>query len=335
MSEDRFAAIIAKLTGRTDLNEQEAGFAMEKIMEGKISNVKIAAFLTGLKTKGESPDEIAAFAKIIREKCIKINAGNKNLIDTAGTGGDLQGTFNISTGCALVSAGAGAAVAKHGNRSSSGKSGSADVLEELGVRINLTKEEAEKQLREIGITFLFAQNFHPAMKNAAAARKELGFRTVFNMLGPLTNPASAKRQLIGASDNETMAKLASALRILGTEKAIVVCSETDEVSISGETRLIEIENGELKEYGVCPEEFGFARADKKEMLAKNKKESAEIILNVLKGKKGPQRDIVLLNSGTAIYVSGLSGTINDGIKLAENAIDSGAALEKLELMRGF
>ena len=328
-----FRHIILKLIEKKDLSEEESIFAMSQIMDGKVSNEKIASFLTALKSKGESVLEIASFAKILRNKSTKINADQKNLIDTAGTGGDLAGTFNISTCSAFAAAGAGAAVAKHGNRSSSGKFGSADVLEELGIGINITPQIAESQLKALGITFLFAPNFHPAMKNVSAARKELGFRTVFNALGPLTNPACAKRQLIGANDKILMEKMALAVKLLGTEKTILASSDIDEISISCESDIMEVDNQGIKKYTLNPEDFGFKLANPGEIIARDKKESAKIIQKVLKGENGAARDVTILNAGAAIYASGLCESIKNGIKKAEAAIDNKAALEKLERLR--
>ncbi len=332
---DNFMHIILKLIEKRDLSEEESVFAMSQIMDGNVSNERIASFLTALKSKGESVLEIASFAKILRNKSTKINADQKNLIDTAGTGGDLKGTFNISTCSAFVAAGAGAAVAKHGNRSSSIKSGSADALEELGICINITPQTAEIQLKAVGIAFLFAPNFHPAMKNVSQARNELGFRTVFNAIGPLTNPANAKRQLIGVNDRVLMEKMALAMKLLGTEKTIFASGDTDEISISCESEIIEVCGNEMKKYRLNPEDFGFKLANLKSITAKDKRESAETIRKVLRGESGAARDVTLLNAGAAIYASGLCKSIKKGIKMAESAIDSGAALEKLEKLRDY
>ncbi|MBS3067071.1 anthranilate phosphoribosyltransferase [Candidatus Micrarchaeota archaeon] len=330
-----FLQILHKLIDKENLTDGEAAFALEEIMQGKINNAQIAAFLTGLKIKGESIEEIAAFVKIMRKNAINFFPKVKNLVDTAGTGGDGSKTFNISTCAAFVAAGAGANVAKHGNRAASSKSGSADVLEELGINSITEPTIAEKQLEGIGITFLFAPAFHHAMKFVAPVRKELGFKTVFNILGPLTNPAGAKRQLIGAYDKSLLKKLAEVLKLLGTEKTLLVSSDIDEISICSETELYEITNGEIKNYNIIPEDFGFKRASLDAIRVEDKTKSAEVLLNVLKGRDGAARDIVLLNSGAAIYASGIANNIQQGISLAEKSIDSGKALEKLELLRNF
>jgi len=330
-----FLQILNKLMTKKDLLEDEAAFALEEIMQGKINNSQIASFLTSLKSKGESIEEIVAFVKIMRKNAINFSPKVKYLIDTAGTGGDGSKTFNISTCVAFVAAGAGASVAKHGNRAASSKSGSADVLEQLGMKIISDPVIAEKQLEDIGITFLFAPVFNPSMKHVASVRKELGFKTIFNVLGPLTNPASAKRQIIGVYDKLFLKKLASVLKILGTEKTLLVSSDIDEISISSETDVYEITSDEIKNYSISPEEFGFKRTDLDTIQVEDKTKSAEVLLNVLKGKNGAARDIVLLNAGAAIYASGIANSIQQGVSLAEKSIDSGKSLEKLELLRDF
>lgn len=320
---------------KQDLEGTEAEFALQEIMGGKTNNPQVSAFLTALKMKGETVAEIAAFAGAMRKNAIAILPKAGHLVDTAGTGGDGCGTFNISTCAALVAAGAGASVAKHGNRSASGKTGSADVLEELGVNIAVAPQTAKEQLETIGISFLFAPSFHPAMKTVAPVRKELGFKTVFNLLGPLTNPAGAKRQVVGVYEKPLLEKMAGALGALGAEKALVVCSDTDEIGISGETEVREVSGGETDRYTICPEDFGFRRGGMDAILAGDRAKSAEIILGVLQGSEGAARDVVLLNAGAAIYASGIANTINKGVSAAGRAIDSGRALEKLELLRDF
>jgi len=333
-----FTNILEKLMASTNLSATEAEFAMNSIMNGTVPHAQIAAFLTALKMKGETAEEIAAFALAMRKNMVSINPNpaNGTLIDTCGTGGDGKGTFNISTCAAIVSSACGAKVAKHGNRAASGKTGSADVLEELGVNVVVEPHDAERLIETHGFAFLFAPAFHPAMKNVAIVRKELGFRTVFNILGPLANPANVKRQVIGVFDKETAGKMAEALRILGTDHALVVSSDTDEISISSETTIHELDaNGTIKKYSVCPEDFGFKRADISELVVADRKESAKMILDVLNGKnKGAASDIVLLNAGAALYVSGIAENIQQGITLAEKSIDSGKAMEKLEELRG-
>ena len=350
-----FLQLLNKLMTKKDLLEEEVAFALEEIMYGKINNSQIAVFLTALKIKGETEKEIAAFAKVMRKNAIKIEPKVSSLVDTSGTGGDGSKTFNISTCAAFVAAGAGASVAKHGNRAASSKSGSADVLEELGVNILSDAKNVKKQLETIGIAFLFAPAFHPAMKHVASVRKELSFKTIFNVLGPLTNPANAKRQLIGVYpepnkkfgsaysqpandceyDKSLLKKLADVLKLLKTEKTLLVSSDIDEISISSETEVYEVASGEIKNYSIEPEDFGFKRTGLDVIRVEDKTKSAEVILSVLKGKNGPATDIVLLNAGAAIYASGIANNIKQGISLAEKSIDSGNALAKLELLRNF
>jgi anthranilate phosphoribosyltransferase len=295
-----FPNILNKLLERVDLQKEEAAYAMEEIMRGSTNNSQVAAFLTALKMKGESVKEIAAFAKTMRNNSIRINAEMDHMIDTAGTGGDGSKTFNISTCAAIVAAGAGAKVAKHGNRASSSKSGSADVLEELGVKMIDDPEIAKAQLEQIGFAFLFAPFFHPAMKHVANIRKELGFKSVFNILGPLTNPAGAKRQLIGVYDKSLLRKMAEVAKHLGTEKTLIVSSDMDEISISEPTKVYEVCESGIKEYIICPEDFGFKRTDIDSLRIEDKVQSAQVILDVLEHKQGPARDIVLLNAGAVL-----------------------------------
>jgi anthranilate phosphoribosyltransferase len=329
-----FPNIMNKLLERVDLQEEEAAYAMEEIMRGSINNSQIAAFLTALKMKGESVKEIAAFARTMRNNSIRITPEKDHMIDTAGTGGDGTKTFNISTCAAIVAAGAGAKVAKHGNRASSSKSGSADVLEELGVPIITDPEKAKAQLEHIGFAFLFAPSFHPAMKHVAKIRKELGFKSVFNILGPLTNPAGAKRQLIGVYDKSLLRKMAEVAAQLGTEKTLIVSSDLDEISISEPTNVFEVHGNGIKEYTISPEDFDISRATIDTLRVDGKLQSAQVILDVLERKQGPARDIVLLNAGAALYVSGLAPSIKEGVELSEKSIDSGAAKEKLKQLRG-
>lgn len=330
-----FLTILNKVIAGSNLSEQEAAAALQQIMEGKINATQMAAFLTALKVKGETAEEIAAFAKTMRKNGIRIAPGVKHLVDTAGTGGDGSRTFNISTCAAFVTAGTGACVAKHGNRAASSQSGSADVLEELGVAIQMDPKTAERQLEQIGIAFLFAPVFHPAMKHVAPVRRELGFKTIFNILGPLTNPAGAKRQLIGVYDKMLLEKMAEALKLLGTEKALLVSSDVDEISISSETNVVEVAGIGITSYTLSPEELGFKRTGIGALQVKDRKESAEVIRKVLKGEQGPARDIVLLNAGAAIYASGIVKDIPAGIRLAEKSVDSGKAMEKLNALMDF
>ena len=329
-----FGRILRKLTASKNLTNEEAAASMSEIMSGNVTPCQVASFLTALKMKGESADEITAFAKVMRQNAIKVSTALP-VVDTCGTGGDGLGTFNVSTCSAFVAAGAGAPIAKHGNRKASGACGSSDVLEKLGVKVVQSSAEAEGQLSKFGITFMFAPAFHPAMKNVASVRNELGFKTVFNVLGPLCNPAGAKRQVIGVYEKKMLSKVANALVSLGTEKAFVVSSDTDEISISSKTSIIEVNGRSLKEYGVSPEGFGIKKSAIGLIKASNADESAEKIIEVLSGKKGPARDIVLLNSGAAIYVSGLAASLGEGILLAAKSIDSGSAMKKLDALKSF
>lgn len=329
-----FSEIMDKLLEKKDLQEKEAAFALQEIMQGRINNSQIAAFLTTLKIKGETTEEIVAFAKTMKENALKMVPKTNHLIDTAGTGGDGSRTFNISTCAAFVAAGAGASVAKHGNRAASSKSGSADVLEELGVKIQVDPPKAVQQLEDIGIAFLFAPSFHPAMKHVAPVRAELGFKTVFNILGPLTNPAGARRQVIGVYDKSLLKKMADVVQRLGTERTLIVSSDMDEISVSAETNVFEVSGKNIKEYTTSPEDFGFERADPNSLRVETKAESAKMILDVLNGAQGPARDVILLNSGAAIFVSGIASSISEGIDLAKQSIDSGKAMQKLEQLKG-
>jgi len=323
---------IAKIVNGEDLTFEESYFTMKQIMSGEADQAQIAGFLVGLRMKGETPHEIAGCAKAMVEKAIKIDFDDENLIDTCGTGGDEVGTFNISTASAIVASACGAKVAKHGNRAVSSKCGSADVLNELGVNIELSPQEAKKCLEEIGIAFIYAPLYHTAMKYAGPVRQALGIRTIFNILGPLTNPAQAKRQIIGVFSESLTEKIALVLKELGKKHALVVhgAGGIDEISISGHTKISELKNGEVKTYEINPEEFGFKKWDLNLILGADAKTNAEIIKKIFDGEKGPQRDVVLLNSGAAVYIAGLADSIQDGIKIAQEAIDSGKAKKKLE-----
>ncbi len=323
---------IAKLVQKQDLTFEESYFAMRQIMNGEADQAQIAGFLVGLRMKGETTHEIAGCAKAMIEKSLKIDFEDDNLIDTCGTGGDEVGTFNISTASAIVASAAGVKVAKHGNRAVSSKCGSADVLRELGVNIELTPEQAKICLEEIGFAFIFAPLYHTSIKYAAPVRQSLGIRTIFNILGPLTNPAGAKKQLLGVFSENLTEKIANVLKELGSKHALVVhgAGGIDEISISGHTKISELKNGAVKTYEIFPENFGLKRWDINLILGGDAKTNAQIIKQVLEGETGPQRDVVLLNSGAAIYVSGLAGSISEGIEMAKEAIDSGKAKRKLE-----
>ena len=322
---------IEKLVNRISLSEAETVDVMNQIMTGETSPLQVAAFLTALRMKGENVEEITGAARVMREKAHRVNVGQKTVLDTCGTGGDQKGTFNISTTTAFVLAGAGVNVAKHGNRSVSSQSGSADVLGALGVKVDAPKERVEQCIANIGIGFLFAPLLHEAMKYAVQPRRDIGIRTIFNVLGPLTNPAMATHQLIGIYSGEMVGMIAQVLRNLGSSRAMVVhgLEGLDEISLCGPTKVAELRNGEVKEYTIEPEQFSFERCRLEELHGGNPQESAVIVRAILDGKKGPPRDVVLLNSGAALYVSGSAETIAGGIKLAADSIDSGKARRKL------
>jgi anthranilate phosphoribosyltransferase len=313
------------------LSESEMSECMTEIMEGRATDAQIGAFLTALRIKGESIEEITAAARIMREKATRINAP-EGVIDTCGTGGDMSGTFNISTTTAIVVAASGVPVAKHGNRSVSSQSGSADVLEALGINIELPPEKVEKCLFETNFGFLFAPLFHPAMKFAIGPRREIGIRTIFNILGPLTNPANAKRQILGVFADRLTEPMATVLGNLGAVDAMVVHGEDglDEITVCDGTRVSRYLNGKVETFYITPEEFGFKRANIKGLTGGGKKENAEITLSILNGEKGPKRDIVLMNSAAAIVVAGLASDFKTAKEIAEEAIDSKKALKKLE-----
>ena len=322
---------IEKLVNRINLSEAETIDVMNQVMTGEASPLQVAAFLTALRMKGETVDEITGAARVMREKAHRVNIGAKTVLDTCGTGGDQKGTFNISTTVAFVLAGAGVNVAKHGNRSVSSQSGSADVLAALGVKVDAPKERVEQCIAEIGIGFLFAPLLHEAMKYAVQPRRDIGIRTIFNLLGPLTNPAMATHQLIGIYSGELVGMIALVLKNLGSARAMVVhgLEGLDEISLCGPTKVAELRNGEVKEYAVEPERFGLTRCRLEELHGGNPDESAAIVRGILDGKKGSPRDVVLLNGGAALYVSGSAATIEDGIRLAADSIDSGKARQKL------
>ena len=326
---------ISRIVGGADLTEAETASVMGEIMTGGATGAQIAAFITALRIKGETVSEITGAARVMREKATRIKTPSGNVIDTCGTGGDSSMTFNISTASAFVAAGCGAIVAKHGNRSVSSRSGSADVLKALGVNIEANVKLVEECIAEAGIGFLFAPLLHGAMRYAAPVRRDIGIRTIFNILGPLTNPAGAKRQLLGVYDPALTDIMAKVLFNLGSEHAFVVRGEDglDEITLTGETRVTELKDGVVRTYHIRPEEFGFERCAPEDLKGGDPETNAAIILDTLKGKKGPARDVVLLNSAAAVTAAGLSGSIAEGIALAHGSIDSGAALEKLEKLK--
>ena len=323
---------ISKLVEHQDLTQQETESVMGQVMAGEATPSQIGAFLTALRMKGETPAEIAGGALAMRAHSLRVYTHLKDLlIDTCGTGGDSQGTFNISTVVALVVAGAGLPVAKHGNRSVSSRCGSADLLEALGARIDLGPEDVSRCINEVGFGFLFAQRLHPAMKNVAGPRKELGIRTIFNLLGPLSNPASAPTQLMGVYSDALTETMAQVLRLLGTQRAMVVHSSDglDELSLSTNkiTRLV---GAEITTFSLTPEEVGLPRADIKELQGGTPEDNAALTRRLLKGEKGPKRDVVLLNAAAALVTAEKTDNFASGIKMAAATIDSGKALDKLE-----
>lgn len=323
---------ISKVIQGEHLSFSESSLVMEQIMDGRATDAQIGSFLTALRMKGETAEEIAGCAQVMIDKSQQIVIKNKALVDTCGTGGDDSGTFNISTTVALVVAGAGLAVAKHGNRSVSSKSGSADVLENLGVKINLTPAEVAQSIEEIDIGFLFAPIFHKSMKYALEPRKQIGIRSIFNILGPLTNPARAKHQVVGVYDSSLTELVAEVLKRLGVESAYVVhgAGGLDEFSTLGTNKVTELREGKLRSFELDPSEFNLPQASLQELKGGSPIENAEIIRRVLAGEKGATRDIVVLNAGAAIAIAGHAKSIAEGVKLAEETIDSGKAYAKLE-----
>ena len=330
-------AAIGKLVEQQDLTEEEAAQVMRQIMEGEATSAQIAAFLIALRSKGETIEEITGCALVMREKATTIRAPYPNVIDTCGTGGDGSQTFNISTTAAFVVAGAGVPVAKHGNRAMSSRCGSADLLQALGVAIELSPERAETCLAEVGITFLFAPLFHSAMKHAIGPRREIGVRTIFNILGPLTNPAGAKRQLLGVSQQRFAEPMARVLGNLGSTRAFVVhgADGLDEITLSGDTHITVLEEGRIASYTITPEQFGLRRAPLSAVAGGDAPQNADITMAVLEGKPGPHRDVILLNAAAALTVAGSVTDLEAGLRLAAHAIDSGAALEKLRRLQSF
>jgi len=332
--------VLKKLVRKEDLTREEAESSMRFIMSGKASDEQIQVFLLGLKEKGETVTEISAFARILREFAVKVNPKPRQdprlktqypLVDTCGSGGDGIKTFNISTVAAFVAAGAGIPIAKHGNRAVSSKSGSADVLEKLGVKIDLDARGVERCIEKAGIGFMFAPQFHGAMKHVAAVRKRLATRTVFNLLGPLISPAGVKHQVYGIYDPELTEKLAGVLRELGSRHALVVhgVGGLDELSTLGKTKVTELHNEKITTYHTVPAQFGLKTADPEQLAGSDPQENACTLMHILGGEMGPRRDIVVLNAAAAIYVAGAADTIKHAIPIAEESIDSGRALRKL------
>ena len=323
---------IIKLSKKQDLAYAEAEAVMDEIMSGQATPVQMSAYLTALALKGETIDEITASAAGMRAHCIKL-LHNLDVLEIVGTGGDGSNSFNISTTSSLVIAAGSVPVAKHGNRAASSKSGAADVLEALGVKITLTPERSAEILKKINICFLFAQNYHIAMKYVAPIRKELGIRTVFNILGPLSNPAGANMELMGVYDQSLVEPLAQVMANLGVNRGMVVYGQDslDEISMCAPTSVCEIRDGKFTSYEITPEQFGYERCEKGALTGGTPAENAEITKAILKGEeKGPKRQAVCLNAGAALYIAGKAASIEEGVKLAESLIDNGAALKKLE-----
>lgn len=323
---------IVKLSKKEDLTFAEAREVMNEIMDGQASGVQMAAYLTALSLKGETTDEITASAVGMREHCIRL-LHDVDALEIVGTGGDHANSFNISTTAALVTAAGGVAVAKHGNRAASSKCGAADVLEALGVNITISPERSAQLLKEINICFLFAQNYHIAMKYVAPVRRELGIRTVFNILGPLSNPAGAKRELMGVYDETLVEPLAHVMSRLGVSRGMVVFGQDslDEISMSAPTTVCEIRDGWFQSYELTPERFGYERCAKSELVGGTPAENAEITRAILGGAdRGPKRSAVCLNAGAALYIGGKADSLEAGVLSAEEIIDSGAAMRKLE-----
>jgi anthranilate phosphoribosyltransferase len=323
---------LSKVLERNDLTQNEAYMLMDEMMKGNLSSAQMAALLTALKMKGESTEEIAGFVKGMREHANTLPELLPRTVDTCGTGGDGKSTFNISTAASFVAAAAGASVAKHGNRSVSSKSGSADVLEQLGANIFLSTDEAYTLLVKTGFCFLFAPLFHESMRHVMPVRKELGFRTCFNLLGPLVNPFQVKHQLIGVYDRALTETVANVLATLGSERVLVVAGldGLDELSLSAPTRVSELKDGKVSTYEVTPEDVGLKTKPEAQIYTRNAKESAELIRRIFEGEQNDARDIVLLNSGAVLYVSGMAASLKEAVALAAETIDRGLAKQKLE-----
>lgn len=318
------------------LTIEQAKGVMGEIMRGEATPAQFGAFVTALRLKGETVDEIVGMAEIMREKAIHVKV-NEPVVDTCGTGGDAAGTFNISTATAFVAVGAGIKVAKHGNRAMSSQCGSADVLEALGVKIDLDADGVSHCIEEVGIGFMFAPIFHPAMKYAAAPRREIGIRTIFNLIGPLTNPAGARAQVVGVADGTMAEKIAMAFEGLGCRHALVVHGENglDEIAINGRTIIYELKDGEIESYHVSPGDFGVPEAELDSIKGGTAADNAAILRNVLSGEKGPQRDVVLMNAAAVLLAGDRVKNLEQGFKMAEEAIDSGRAMQKMEKLIAF
>jgi len=334
MSAANISGLLEKLMRRENLSTDEAADAMTSIMSGAATPAQIGSLLIGLTMKGERPAELVGLARTMRAHAVKLSKSFSDVFDTCGTGGDRSGTFNVSSSAAIVVAAAGLRVAKHGNRSVSSKCGSADVYEALGVDILALPGIVEESLDKVGIAFFFAQTFHPSMKHAAPVRRELGVRTAFNLLGPLTNPAGTRTQLVGVPHSELTELMARALLLLGAERAWVVhgADGIDELSTTGHTKVSECRNGSVSTFYVHPSDFGLPKAVSKDLLGGDAATNAGIIREILGGAKGPRRDVVLLNAGASLFVGGRAASVREGIQRAAEAIDSGTAARTLSAM---
>lgn len=329
-----FSGLLEKLVRHEDLTTDEAAAAMRDVMAGQAPPAALGALLSALAMKGERPAEIVGFAQTMRKHAVPLSAPPGDVFDTCGTGGDRSGTFNISSAAALVVAACGVTVAKHGNRSVSSRCGSADVFEQLGVNVAAPPAVVERSLHDANIAFFFAPTFHPSMKHAAQTRRDLGIRTAFNLLGPLTNPAGARRQLVGVPRSELTELLARSLLLLGSERAWVVhgADGIDELSTTGYTKVAECREGTVNTFYVHPADFGMSKSTPADLKGGDAAENARIVRAVLEGKPGPARDVVLLNAGAALFIAGRAATVRDGITRAAAAIDSGAARDTLDKM---
>jgi anthranilate phosphoribosyltransferase len=327
-------ALLEKLMRRENLTADEAAEAMAAIMSGETTPAQVSALLVGLTMKGERPAEIVGLARTMRANAVALSKRFDDVFDTCGTGGDRSGTFNISSAAALVAAAAGLRIAKHGNRSVSSQCGSADLYEALGVNLSADVTVVERSLDEVGIAFFFAPTFHPSMRHAAPVRRELGVRTAFNLLGPLTNPAGARRQLVGVPHSELTDLLARALLLLGSERAWVVhgADGIDEMSTTGYTKVSECRDGAVSTFYVHPSDFGLAKAERRDLIGGDTAANAAILREILAGEKGPRRDVTLMNAGAALFIAGKAASVREGIARAAEAIDSGAARATLAAM---
>jgi len=327
---------IQKVVESQSLTADEAAQVMEEIMGGDVTPAQFGAFVTALRLKGETSEEISGLARIMRAKAIPVNV-DFPVIDVVGTGGDGVGTFNITTATAFIVTGAGLKVAKHGNRAASSHCGSADVLEALGVKVDLNPEQVQKCIEEVGMGFMFAPSFHPATKFAVGPRREIGIRNVFNILGPLTNPAGASHYLLGVADGSQTEKMASVLKNLGCDHALVVHGEDglDEITVTGKTQIYEVKKSGIKSYTVCPEDFGLPEAKIEDLKGGTAEENASILRGVLSGATGPQRDVVLMNAAAALVAGDKTDTLSQGMELAKEILDSGQALSKMKQLVEF